>query len=280
VSSPSLVQRRATDVRLFGAGGYALALQLGHPTIAAGVRDHSTFTADPWGRFFGTVDFVNLLVYGRPDEVATATRNLRKMHARIRGVDAHGARYTALDPDAYAWVHATLAEAIVRGHHVFGVEFTAAQKQQLWDEWLELGGHMGVRGLPETWPAFQEYLRAMVADVLEYNDMIEVAQRTAANARGASPSIMVPAVVWTVAAKPLGRVGAFLARGTMGPTLRAKYRIEWSERDQWTFARLAAAHRAATPLMPPVLRRAGPTMLRVRAKRVHFGPFGAGAGVA
>jgi hypothetical protein len=38
-SSNSIVRRRATDVRLFGAAGYALVLQLGHPTIAAGVRD-------------------------------------------------------------------------------------------------------------------------------------------------------------------------------------------------------------------------------------------------
>ena len=272
----SLVQRRATDVRLFGAGGYALALQLGHPTIAAGVRDHSNFAQDPWGRFFGTVDFVNLLVYGDAEQTARATHNLRLMHGRIRGVDAHGNAYTALAPDAFAWVHATLGEAIVRGHQVFGRAFNAAEKEQFWAEWLTLGEQMCVRGLPETWPAFEQYRRAMIDDVLEYNDMIEVAQRVAADARGASPSIMVPNRLWTVGAKPLGRFGAFLARGTMGARLRDKYRIAWTGRDDWTFARIAAAHRAATPLMPPVLRQAGPTMLRLRKHRVEYGPFGAG----
>jgi uncharacterized protein (DUF2236 family) len=255
----TIVQRRATDVRLFGAGGYALALQLGHPTIAAGVRDHSSFATDPWGRFFGTVDFVNLLVYGKPEQVATATHNLRTMHARIRGTDAHGNKYAALDPAAYAWVHATLGDAIVRGHHVFGTAFTTEEKDEFWQEWLGLGAPMGVRDLPESWPAFEAYRRAMIEDVLEYSEMIDVAQNVAAHAPMA----------------PVARWGAFLARGTMGRQLRAKYGIAWSGRDQWLFARIAAAHRAARPVMPPVLRHAGPTLLRVRKARIAQGPFAA-----
>ena len=257
----TIVQRRATDVRLFGAGGYALALQLGHPTIAAGVRDHSSFAQDPWRRFFGTVDFVNLLVYGTPEQTARATRNLRAMHARIRGTDAHGHAYRALDRDAYAWVHATLAEAIVRGHHVFGTELRAEEKDEFWREWLALGAQLGVRDgdLPESWEGLRSYVQATVDDVLEYNDMIDVAQGVARRAP----------------MSPLSRWGAFLARGTMGAQLRAKYRIAWSSRDQWAFARIAAAHRAAGPVLPPVLRHAGPVILRVRARRIASGPFAA-----
>jgi uncharacterized protein (DUF2236 family) len=255
----SLVQRRATDVRLFGAGGYALALQVGHPTIAAGVRDHSDFAAHPWKRFFGTVDFVNLLVYGSPEQTARATHNLRTMHARIRGTDAHGARYSALDPAAYAWVHGTLAEAIVRGHHVFGTPFTETEKEQFWAEWLELGDQMGVVGLPESWPLFDRYLRSMIDDVLEYSEMIDTIQDVARHAPVA----------------PVARWGAFLARGTMGSRLRTKYRIAWSGRDQWLFARIAAAHRVATPVLPPPLRHAGPVILRARQRQIAKGPFAA-----
>jgi uncharacterized protein (DUF2236 family) len=259
--SATIVQRRATDVRLFGAGGYALALQLGHPTIAAGVRDHSNFAADPWRRFFGTLDFVNLLVYGTPEQTARATSNLRAMHGRIRGIDAHGHRYRALEPSAYAWVHGTLGEAIVRGHHVFGTPLSARDKDEFWSEWRCLGAQLGVRDgdLPETWSAFQDYLRVVVDEVLEYSEMIDVAQNVAHHA---------PAAV-------VARWGAFLARGTMGARLRAKYRIPWSGRDQWTFARIAAAHRAARPVLPPLLRHAGPTLLRVRGRRIANGPFAA-----
>jgi uncharacterized protein (DUF2236 family) len=271
----SIVRRRATDVRLFGAGGYALVLQVAHPTIAAGVRQHSNFTADPWGRFFGTIDFVNLLVYGRPEQIATATRGLREMHARIRGTDPNGAKYSALDPAAFAWVHATLAEAIVRGHHLFGTELTAAEKQQFWEEWLELGQQLGVRpgDLPDTWLGFQAYLRDMIDNVLVYNEMIEIAQHTAAHAVGGSPFRWVSPRAWGLAGRPLGRYGAFLARGTMGSNLREKFHVPWSAREQWLFARVAAAHRAARPVMPPPLRHAGPLALKLRRRAIAAGPF-------
>jgi uncharacterized protein (DUF2236 family) len=271
----TIVQRRASDVRIFGAGGYALALQVGHPTIAAGVRDHSNFAVDPWGRFFGTVDFVNLLVYGQPQQVAAATRGLREMHARIRGTDAHGKKYSALEPSAYAWVHGTLAEAIVRGHHIFGTAFTKPEKEEFWREWRDLGAQMGVRDgdLPDTWDGFQAYLRDMIDNVLEYSEMIDVIQGVAGRAVGGSPFAWLPPRAWAVAGKPLGRYGAFLGRGTMGSVLRAKYRIDWSARDQWLFARVAAAHRAARPVLPPPLRRAGPLALKLRQRQIATGPF-------
>lgn len=271
----SIVRRRATDVRLFGAAGYALILQVGHPTIAAGVRDHSNYAVDPWGRFFGTADFVNLLVYGKPEQVTTAATRLREMHRSIRGTDPDGAKYSALEPSAYAWVHATLAEAIVRGHRVFGTEFTASEKETFWAEWLRLGALLGIRDgdLPDTWTAFQLYLDEMIETTLVNNDVVEAVQGKAARATGGSPFPWLPARAWSVAGRPLGVYGAFLARGTMGAALRAKFEIPWSARQQRRFARVAAVHRAARPIMVPPLRRAGPLALKVRRRAIAAGPF-------
>lgn len=271
----SIVQRRATDVRLFGAAGYALMLQVAHPTIAAGVREHSNYTADPWGRFFGTADFVNLLVYGSPEQVNATATNLRVMHRRIRGTDVDGTKYSALEPTAYAWVHATLADAIVRGHHVFGTELTAADKDSFWREWLVLGARLGVRDghLPDTWGSFLEYRRDMIDRVLVHTDMIDVAQATAARAVGGSPLPWLPSSVWGLAGRPLGQFGAFLTRGMMGRQLRGKFNVPWTPRQQWSFARVAALHRAARPAMPAPLRAAGPLALKLRQREIAHGPF-------
>ncbi|MEY2398599.1 MAG: hypothetical protein QOJ00_1773 [Actinomycetota bacterium] len=271
----SIVRRRATDVRIFGAAGYALALQVAHPTVAAGVREHSDYAVNPWGRFFGTVDFVNLLVYGKPEQAAIAAGNLREMHRRIRGTDLDGTKYSALDPTAYAWVHGTLAEGIVRGHHVFGTEFTRPEKEQFWCEWLELGALLGVRDrdLPDTWHGFEAYRDDMIDNVLVHNDVIEAVQRTSARATGGSPFPWLSPRVWGVAGRPLGKYGAFLARGTMGAKLRAKFEIPWSPRQQAAFARIAAAHRAARPVLVPPLRQAGPLALKIRSREIAAGPF-------
>src|SRR5437764_2499574 len=116
----SVTWRYASDARAMLGAGAALLLQVSHPTVAAGVREHSEFERDPWGRLLRTLDFVNLLIYGGPEAAARTGRALREMHRRIKGVDPDGKRYHALEPEAYAWVHATLAEVIVRAHRLFG----------------------------------------------------------------------------------------------------------------------------------------------------------------
>jgi len=271
----SIVRRRATDVRIFGAAGYALALQVGHPTIAAGVREHSSYATDPWGRFFGTADFVNLLVYGKPHQVTAATTNLRDMHRRIRGTDLDGTKYSALEPSAYAWVHATLAEAIIRGHHVFGTALTVAEKEAFWREWLGFGAQLGIRDgdLPDSWTGFQNYLQDMIDTVLVHNDVVESLQTKAAKATGGSPFPWLPASVWGLAGRPLGKYGAFLGRGTMGHQLREKFHLPWTARQQTTFARIAAVHRASRPVLVPPLRQVGPLALKIRSREIAAGPF-------
>src|SRR3954454_21807469 len=60
----SLSWRKLGDPRYFFGAGYALMLQVAHPTVGSGVRDHSNFQEDPWGRLMRTTDYLFLLVYG------------------------------------------------------------------------------------------------------------------------------------------------------------------------------------------------------------------------
>ena len=53
----SAVWRHAGDARLLATAGYALLLQVSHPTVGAGVSEHSDFKADPWGRLLRTLDY-------------------------------------------------------------------------------------------------------------------------------------------------------------------------------------------------------------------------------
>src|SRR6058998_3708472 len=102
VGPESITWRRAGDARAMLGAGAALLLQVAHPTVAAGVREHSDFQRDPWGRLLRTLDFVNLLIYGGPEAAARTGRAVREMHKRIRGVAPDGTRYHALEPEAYA----------------------------------------------------------------------------------------------------------------------------------------------------------------------------------
>jgi uncharacterized protein (DUF2236 family) len=50
----SVAWRYGSDIRLFLASLSALLLQVVHPTVGSGVRDHSNFGQEPWARLYRT----------------------------------------------------------------------------------------------------------------------------------------------------------------------------------------------------------------------------------
>lgn len=108
----SLSWRYASDPRAVLAGAFVQLMHLTHPTVGGGVRDHSDYKADPFGRLNRTLDYVNLITYSGADAVEVA-RRVREMHRTIKGVNPDGTRYHAFEPEAFAWVQATLVNGLV-----------------------------------------------------------------------------------------------------------------------------------------------------------------------
>src|SRR3954471_18832457 len=127
--TPSPTTLRITgDARLFAGAGYALMLQVAHPVVSAGVAQHSNFQEDPWGRLIRTLDYVNVSVFGGDEAAAEMGRRTREMHKRIKGVMPDGTHYHALEPGAFAWVHATLVHSILKCSALFGSKPTRREK--------------------------------------------------------------------------------------------------------------------------------------------------------
>src|ERR1700735_4106528 len=131
----SISWRILGDARGLSSAGYALLLQVAHPTVGAGVSEHSSFKQDPWGRLWRTLDYVALSVYAGPQRAGATGRTIHDMHRQIKGVKPDGSRYHALEPEAYAWVHATLAIAGVEGTSRFVKPLRRDQKEAFWAEW-------------------------------------------------------------------------------------------------------------------------------------------------
>ena len=148
----SPVWNAASDVRLLAASGYATLLQVAHPTVGAGVHDYSSFVKDPWGRLLRTLDYVNGTIYGGPALAGEIGGRVRAIHKTIKGTRGDGKRYHAMEPDAFAWVHATLSDAVTRAHRHFIKPMTWAEKEAYWAEWRQVGRLVGVRmqDLPEN----------------------------------------------------------------------------------------------------------------------------------
>ncbi len=267
----TITWRRAGDARVIFAAGYALLLQVSHPTVGAGVSEHSQFRSDPWGRLVRTLDYACTMVYAGPEAAAAMGARIRTMHASIKGRRPDGASYHALEPHAYAWVHATLAEGIVRAHERFGRPFSEREREELWREWRALGPLLGIRPreLPADWSAFRVYFEEIVQTRLERTEA--VAEVLEALARPAAPaSLPWPArSAWGVLAER--QLGHFLRLTTVGllpPLLRQRFGLGWSALDELELGALSLTLRSCTPLMAPSLRNTGPGYLRRRGDAI------------
>ena len=98
--------RWAGDLRIGMLGGSIGLLQLMHPAIGSGVLDHSDFFRDPFDRIFRSLPPILGVVYdGAPAE--QTGHDVRDFHRGIKGVDARGRSYHALEPSTFWWAHAT-----------------------------------------------------------------------------------------------------------------------------------------------------------------------------
>jgi len=268
----SVTWRFASDARLYSVMLYPLLLQVAHPTVGAGVRDYSDFERRPWDRLLRTLDYVSLLVYSGEGAVA-AGRRLRALHGRFRGMREDGARYSALEPDAYAWVHATLLEAYVSGHAQFGTPMVAEEIDRFYREYCALGRLIGVRDgdLPPDWPGFREYFERIVQEQLLRTEAVE--RVLGAVRRAPGPPMPCPDLLWRTVRIPARRALWLGGIGLLDPSLRRRLGVSWSRADQVQFGALGAASRSLTPILPEWLRVTGPDYLRWRTRAIRDGPL-------
>jgi uncharacterized protein (DUF2236 family) len=252
-------QRRLADDRGLLLGGATLLLQVAEPTVGAGVEQHSNFKAEPWRRLYGTLLSLTTIVYGTTAEACAEVERLRRMHQSIRGVDAQGRNYSALRPAPWAWVHGTLAWAVIRLNEVFRTPFTEAEAEQYWQEWLEVGRLLGVRDgdLPDTYAGF---LSLIDETALEDNPSV---RDVVASVSQIPPPVWLRFLgpVWRFfIGRPVGALSRLTTIGALPPSLAAKLDLQLTAREQRRLNRLIALVAGLRRLLPPPLRP-GPAAL-------------------
>jgi uncharacterized protein (DUF2236 family) len=274
VGPDSVCWRTVSDPRLYLGMLYPLLLQVAHPSVDAGVRDFSDFDRRPWQRLLRTLDYVSLLVYGG-EQAIVAGRRLRALHARFRGVRDDGVPYHALEPRAYAWVHATLLQSVVSGHRVFGQPMRGRQLERFYEEYRGLGALIGVdlHELPDSWRGFNDYFAGVSRSDLEPTESVRRVLRAVQLAP--PPLGAIPGPVWALLRMPARRALWLGGVGQLSPQLRCRLEIEWSRGDQRELTVLGHLTRSLTPLMPSPLRVTGPAQLRLRQRVIADGPLAA-----
>ena len=166
----SLTWKYFGDLRTGMMGVWIGAIQNMYPELGAGVEEHSILLREPLQRVARSVYPIMGVVYDG-NRAAQTGEQIKQYHHTIKGVDATGRRYHALNPETFYWAHATFFMLVIKVAEYFCGGLTEAEKRQLFDEhvqWYRMYG-MSMRPVPKSWEEFQEYWQRVCRDELEIN---------------------------------------------------------------------------------------------------------------
>jgi uncharacterized protein (DUF2236 family) len=257
---------------MLSTSGYATLLQVAHPTVGHGVHQYSGFLADPWGRLFRTLDYVHGTIYGGPEMAGRIGARVRGLHTDIKGTKPDGTRYHAMEPDAFAWVHATLAASIFTGYERLASPMRPSEKREFWQEWLGVGRLVGVRlqDLPEDVEGFADYFDRVVEEELEWTPAVPDVLGTFEGA-GPPPLDWIPGRLWRMLMAPGLRHLRVTTVALLPPSLRERLDLRYTPAQRRVFEAFAAASRASGPLVRGPLNNFGPNWVKWRREALDRG---------
>jgi uncharacterized protein (DUF2236 family) len=260
----SLLTACVADWRSLLPGTSAGLLQLLYPALGRGVVEHSAFFSDPFGRIYRSIPqiWATLLT---PDGRARG-HHIRDLHRGITGVDEHGARYHALDPNTFWWAHATFTWMMFQSIDLFysgGLD--ADQRASLYQETVAWYGLYGVstRPVPPDYQAFCARFDQVCADELELTPAAEAAIALAISGDGQLP--LVPERLVRPVRPVLGPIGRTIAFGCLPPLVRQRFAVPWTAADEARFRLMCACLRRGFDLVPD---RANRTTLQWTLRRL------------
>jgi len=223
--------------------GRAILLQLAHPSIAAGLHDHSSFRGSLLTgvrRMQSTVGAMLSITFGGTEDMIAAAARINVIHDRVRGRS-----YSAHDPGLQRWVHATLLESIPLTYERLVGPLTQHERDQYCLEAAIMEPLLGMPGgwLPRDAAQLDAYMREMLA-----GGTLVVTDTSRALAR----AVLYPPR-WRMA-WPAFRVLQLLTIGSLPPAIREAYGFQWRARDARALARWTTALRMSLRLLPRVAR--------------------------
>jgi uncharacterized protein (DUF2236 family) len=239
---------------LVGAG--TGILQLMHPAIGAGVVQHSKFFAEPYDRVFRSLPPIHESKFGGAGAPAAAAR-IREFHRDIKGVDEHGRRYHALDPEVYFWAHATFVRADMTFLDLYHHPLSRSERARIYADgrrWYRLYG-ISDRPMPPDLDAFDAYWDRMCADVLELTEAAKWSVETLDDLpRSRLPGIPAPA--WRIVGPMVMSEQRLFTAAMLSPVVRAKLGLPFNARDARRFGRRVATLRRLHPVLNPIMMQA------------------------
>lgn len=246
VAERPLIRQLAEWRLLVPFTGRVLALQGSHPTVAAGIYDHSDIFRDPWRRAQRTFVYGQRLLFGADRE--RVAREIRQLHRHIKGVGFDGRPYHAWNRQAWAWVHLTTFEATVFALDKIHGPVPEEDLEALYRDVKEVGLLYGVRAqdMPADLPGLRAYIDEGIETVLTHKPLVELVP----SLQHVPPplGLPIPAPLWALAVLPVTHPAHIVLAGSFPPPIRRRWGIRWSSIHELEYQAHMAALRTLDPL--------------------------------
>ena len=236
------------------SGPRALLMQAAHPVAFAGFFAHTGALDEPYERLSRTARVMDTIGFGTRADADRATRRVRAMHRRVRGVTATpagrfpaGTPYAADDPELLLWILACLADSALVVYQKYVRTLSRDERDAYWRDYKQIGRLFGLRDaeMPDGIEEFEAYMAGMLAggDLFVTPPARELAVQI----------VLKPPVPLRV--KPLLELANQITVGLLPGEIRRQYGLRWDP------ARAIALHggaeyvkRVVVPLLPAKLR--------------------------
>ena len=231
------------SVLLIG-GPAALLMQLAHPSVAAGVAQHSNFQNDGFKRLRRTLDTMLTILFAPEEESRATAARVNGIHATVNGVTPAGERYDALDPELLLWVWSTLIDSAVRVYEACIGPLTQQEITDYYEESKQVADRFEIppEYVPETLYAMRAWMTGQIDDgrVVVTDLARELAEPIL------RPLRFVP--------RPLMDASAFITASLLPPEIREGYGLRFGVPSQ-TLAKVGGrASRFVLPRLPMRVR--------------------------
>ena len=233
-------------------GARAVLMQLAHPLVALGVSEHSSYMTKPFERTEHTFLLGQMLTFGTTHTARQAARTINTLHKHVHGTLAatsgaypQNTLYNARDPKLLLWVHATLADTILRTYPLFVAPLTYDDQNQYYQESKIMANLLGLANA--DMPSTVNDLYAYVDDMVYNNQLAATPQ-----ARQIVRQVLYPPVPDVL--RPILHFNLLITSALLPQPVREIYGLEWNEQYQKLFNRVAIGIRNTYPRLPAALR--------------------------
>jgi uncharacterized protein (DUF2236 family) len=244
---------------LFG-GARAMLMQAAHPSVIAGANQTGMYERNPWKRLQRTLVLQYALTFGTREEAHAAADRINDVHERINGVDpVTGRPYDATDPALLLWVHACLIESALLFERLTVGRLDDRGRQRFHEEQM-LAAEL-VRLPRDVIPPTVRELEEYVATTVRSEELLVTDA-----ARSVAGLFLDPPhdAQW----RPVLRMVARLAFGTLPAEVRAGYRLPQRAGERANRRGVFAAMRVGRPLLPARFRYIAPYQAWRRRRRL------------